>query len=278
MTQSCGTQCLIATGGLIPIRSWRTMIDLTFVPLTGIPLIEPGDDLGLLVAKAVRANELSIQDSDVLVVAQKIISKAEDRFVRLRDVSPSPHALELAELTGKDPRLVEVILWDTAQVIRAHQHVLIVAHHLGFICANAGIDHSNVGIEDDLVLRLPADPDQSARRLRARLSQLTGAAPAVIINDSHGRPWREGTVGVVIGLTGLTPVQDLRGHPDLFGYRLQHTTVGFADQIAAGASLVMGQTNEGIPAVLVRGLPYATVEDASAHQILRSPETDLFRQ
>lgn len=253
------------------------MTDLTFAPLTDIPLIEPGDDLGLLVASAIGATELVLQDSDVLVVAQKVISKAENRFVRLRDVTPSTQAFELAEVTGKDPRLVEVILWDTAQVIRARQQVLIVAHHLGFICANAGIDHSNVGTEDDLVLRLPADPDQSARRLRTRLRQLTGVSPAVIINDSHGRPWREGTVGVALGVAGLTPVQDLRGHPDLFGYRLQHTTVGFADQIAAGASLVMGQTNEGLPAVLVRGLDYPPAESASAAQILRPPETDLFR-
>lgn len=253
------------------------MPDLIFTPLSGIPLIKPDDDLGGLVASAVKSAGLWLQDSDVLVVAQKVISKAENRFVRLRDVTPSPRAMELAQVTGKDPRLVEVILWDTAEVIRARQYVLIVAHHLGFICANAGVDHSNVGPEDDLVLRLPADPDASARRLRARLQQLTGAAPGVIINDSHGRPWREGTVGTVIGLAGLNPVQDLRGCPDLYGYHLQHTTVGFADQIAAGASLVMGQADEGLPVVLVRGLTCSPAEDISAHQILRPPETDLFR-
>jgi coenzyme F420-0:L-glutamate ligase/coenzyme F420-1:gamma-L-glutamate ligase len=253
------------------------MTDLSFIPLAGIPLVKPGDDLGVLVTEATHTAGLTLRNSDILVIAQKIVSKAENRYVRLRDVTPSPHALELAEVTGKDPRLVEVILWDTAEVIRAVPHVLIVAHHLGFICANAGVDHSNVGPEDDLVLRLPADPDESARRLRARLRELTGAAPAIIINDSHGRPWREGTTGVVIGLAGLAPVQDLRGHPDLFGYPLQITTVGFADQIAAGASLVMGQADEGLPAVLVRGLSYQPTENASAHHILRPPETDLFR-
>jgi coenzyme F420-0:L-glutamate ligase/coenzyme F420-1:gamma-L-glutamate ligase len=185
--------------------------------------------------------------------------------------------MELAETTGKDPRLVEVILWDTTEVIRACQSVLIVEHHLGFICANAGVDHSNVSAEADMVLRLPADPDESARRLRTRLRELTGAAPAIIVNDSHGRPWREGTLGVAIGLAGLAPIQDLRGHPDLFGYHLQHTTVGFADQIAAAASLVMGQADEGRPVVLVRGLAYQPGEDGSAHQILRSRESDLFR-
>jgi coenzyme F420-0:L-glutamate ligase/coenzyme F420-1:gamma-L-glutamate ligase len=253
------------------------MADLNFIPLTGIPLVKPGDDLGILVTSAVKEAGLSLHDSDILVVAQKIVSKAENRFVYLGDVSPSPRAVELAEVTGKDPRLVEVILWDTAEVIRAVPHVLIVAHQLGFICANAGVDHSNVGGESDMVLRLPAGPDQSARRLRARLRELTGTAPAVIINDSHGRPWREGTLGVAIGLAGLTPVQDLRGHPDLFGYDLQHTTVGFADQVAAGASLVMGQADEGLPVVLVRGLAYQPNASVAARQMLRQRETDLFR-
>jgi coenzyme F420-0:L-glutamate ligase/coenzyme F420-1:gamma-L-glutamate ligase len=250
---------------------------LTLIPLTDIPLVNPGDDLATFIASAAAAADLSLGDSDILVVTQKIVSKAENRFVRLRDVTPSPEAMALAEITGKDPRLVEVILWDTAEVVRARQNVLIVEHRLGFICANAGVDHSNVSPETDVVLRLPADPDESARQLRAGLRELTGAAPAVIINDSHGRPWREGTAGVAIGLAGLTPTQDLRGHPDLFGYKLQHTTVGFADQVAAAATLVMGQADEGWPAVLVRGLAYQPGEDVSARQILRPRETDLFR-
>jgi coenzyme F420-0:L-glutamate ligase/coenzyme F420-1:gamma-L-glutamate ligase len=258
-------------------RPILTVTDLRLIPLTGIPLVKPGDDLGLLMAEASRAARLELHESDILVVAQKIVSKAEDRFVHLRDVSPSPRALELAEITSKDARLVEVILWDTTEVIRARQNVLIVAHNLGFICANAGVDHSNVGPDDDLVLRLPADPDASAQQLRARLRALTGAAPAVIVNDSHGRPWREGTAGVAIGLAGLEPVQDLRGHPDLFGYQLQITTVGLADQVAAAASLVMGQADEGLPAVVVRGLAYQPAENASARRILRPRETDLFR-
>lgn len=253
------------------------MNKLTLIPLTGIPLVKPGDDLGALVAAAANTAGLSLQDSDILVVTQKIVSKAENRFVRLDEVVPSPRAMELAKITGKDPRLVEVILWDTAQIIRASQSLLIVEHHLGFISANAGVDHSNVSAEASTVLRMPADPDESARRLRTRLRELTGAAPAVIINDSHGRPWREGTVGVAIGLAGLVPVQDLRGRPDLFGYHLQYTTVGFADQVAAAASLVMGQADEARPVVLVRGLAYEPGEDASARQILRPRETDLFR-
>jgi coenzyme F420-0:L-glutamate ligase/coenzyme F420-1:gamma-L-glutamate ligase len=250
---------------------------LTLIPLTDIPLVNPGDDLATFIASAADAADLSLGDSDILVVAQKIVSKAENRFVRLRNVTPSPEATALAEITGKDPRLVEVILWDTAEVVRARQNVLIVEHRLGVICANAGVDHSNVSPETDVVLRLPADPDKSARQLRAGLRELTGVAPAVIINDSHGRPWREGTAGVAIGLAGLTPTQDLRGHPDLFGYKLQYTTVGFADQVAAAATLVMGQADEGWPAVLVRGLAYQPREDVSTRQILRPRETDLFR-
>jgi coenzyme F420-0:L-glutamate ligase/coenzyme F420-1:gamma-L-glutamate ligase len=253
------------------------MNELTLIPLTGIPLVKPGDDLGALVAAAANTAGLFLQDSDILVVTQKIVSKAENRFVHLDEVIPSPRAMELAQITGKDPRLVEVILWDTAEIIRASQGLLIVQHHLGFISANAGVDHSNVSTKADTVLRLPADPDDSARRLRTRLRELSGAAPAVIVNDSHGRPWREGTVGVAIGVAGLVPVQDLRGRPDLFGYRLQYTTVGFADQVAAAASLVMGQADEGLPVVLVRGLAYQPGEDISAHQILRPPETDVFR-
>jgi len=253
------------------------MTDLTLIPIPNIPIVRPGDELGTLIAEAANAASLSLQDDDILVIAQKIVSKAENRFVRLRDVTPSPRALELAETTGKDPRLLEVILWDTAENVRIRRDLIIVEHRLGFICANAGVDHSNVGPEDDLVLRLPADPDESARRLRTCLRQLTGAAPAVIINDSHGRPWREGTEGVAIGVAGLVPVQDLRGQPDLFGYRLQHTTVGFADQIAAAASLVMGQADEGRPVVLVRGLTYQRSEDVSARQILRPRQMDLFR-
>jgi coenzyme F420-0:L-glutamate ligase/coenzyme F420-1:gamma-L-glutamate ligase len=240
-------------------------------------MVKPGDDLGALITDAARRVGLSLNDQDILVVTQKIVSKAEDRFVRLRDVKPSPRALELAEITGKDPRLVEVILWDASEIIRARRNLLIVAHHLGFISANAGVDHSNVGADSDLVLRLPVNPDTSARRLRARLAELTGAAPAVVISDSHGRAWREGTVGTAIGVAGLVPIQDLRGHPDLFGYQLQHTTVGFADQVAAAASLVMGQADEGLPVVLVRGLVYQPDEAVSARQILRPPETDVFR-
>jgi coenzyme F420-0:L-glutamate ligase/coenzyme F420-1:gamma-L-glutamate ligase len=250
---------------------------VSLVALTGIPLIEPGDDLGRVIADHLDP-AWALEDRDILVVTHKVVSKAEDRFVDLSTVRPGARAQELAGAVHKDPRLVEVILWDTAQVLRAVPGVLIVQHRLGFISANAGVDRSNVaGPHSSLVLRLPSDPDRSARQLRQRLHELTGARPAVVISDSHGRPWREGTVGVAIGVAGLAPVQDLRGVPDLFGYPLQITTVGFADQVAAAASLVTGQAAEGLPVVLVRGLAYPPDEGASARQILRPPGADLFR-
>ncbi|MCS7260629.1 MAG: coenzyme F420-0:L-glutamate ligase [Anaerolineae bacterium] len=253
---------------------------LSLIPLTGIPIVQPGDDLGQLIVQALARTDggITLHDEDILVVTQKVVSRAEGRFVALRSVQPSPQACELAARTGKDARLVEVMLWDTAEVVRVAPRVILVRHRLGFVCANAGVDASNVAEpEAEMVLRLPADPDRSAQQLRARIRELTGAAPAIVISDSHGRPWREGIVGVAIGIAGLQPVQDLRGVPDLFGRPLQITTVGFADQIAAAASLVSGQAHEGLPVVLVRGLSYQRDETASARALLRPPESDLFR-
>ena len=250
---------------------------MQLLPVIGLPLIRPGDDLARLIVAAMNQAGLSLTGADIVVVAQKVVSKAEDCFVRLAEVTPSPRAVELAELTAKPAAQVEVILWDTAAVIRAQKDLLIVEHRLGFISANAGVDHSNVGPEAGLLLRLPSDPDASARRLRQRLLDLTGANPPLLIIDSHGRPWRRGTVGVVIGLSGLAPVQDLRGRPDLFGEPLRHTDVGQADQIAAAASLLMGQAAEGCPVVIVRGLPFTFDETAKAADVLRPKELDVFR-
>ncbi len=248
-----------------------------FIPLPHIPLIQPGDNLAGLIVASLSKADLSLTGHDIVVIAQKIVSKAEGRFVRLSAVIPSVRALELAELTGKPAAYVEVVLWDTAEIIRAQKGLLIVEHKLGFISANAGVDRSNVGSEQEVLLRLPVDPDASARAIRRRLAKLTGISPPVLIIDSHGRPWRKGTVGVTIGLSGLAPVQDLRGKPDLFGQPLQYTEVGFADQIAAAASLLMGQAAEGCPVVVIRGLSFTFDEQAKAADVLRPKETDVFR-
>lgn len=250
---------------------------LQLIPLPHIPLVRPGDDLAGLILEASRRLDLSLADSNVVVIAQKIVSKAEGRLVKLAEVTPSARALELAELTGLPAAQIEVILWDTAEIIRTRKNLLIVEHRLGFISANAGIDQSNVAPEAGLLLRLPADPDASAAAIRRRLADLAGVRPPVLIIDSHGRPWRLGTVGVTIGLSGLAPVQDLRQAPDLFGRPLQHTEVGFTDQIAAAASLLMGQAAEGCPVVVVRGLPFTPNEAARAADVLRPREMDLFR-
>ena len=253
------------------------MNSLHLIPLCDIPLVQPGDDVaGLIITAAQKAN-LTLAGVDIVVIAQKIVSKAEDCFVRLSEVTPSTRALELAEITGKPAAQVEVILWDTAEVVRAKPGLLIVQHKLGFISANAGIDHSNVSAESNVLLRLPSNPDASARAIRRRLLDLAGINPPVLIIDSHGRPWRKGTTGVVIGLSGIAPVQDLRGTPDLFGDPLQHTDVGFTDQLAAAASLLMGQAAEGCPVVIVRGLPFTVDEQAAAADVLRPKEMDVFR-
>jgi coenzyme F420-0:L-glutamate ligase/coenzyme F420-1:gamma-L-glutamate ligase len=249
---------------------------LTLTPLPGLPLVQTGDDLAALALAGVARAGIALQDGDVLVLAQKIVSKAEGRMVRLADVSPGPRALALAADTGKDPRLVELILRESREVLRQRPGLIIVEHRLGFVCANAGIDHSNVAEGDDCYLLLPEDPDGSADRLRRALEAASGARLGVAIIDSHGRAWRTGTVGVVIGLSGLPGLVDRRGDPDLFGYRLQVTEVGAADELAAAASLVMGQAAEGTPVVHVRGFPYP-LREARLAEVLRERERDMFR-
>jgi len=247
------------------------------IPLTNIPLIQPGDNLAELIFEAWQQIDRPKADTDIIVVAQKVVSKAENCFVRLSEITPSEQAHNLAKITGKPPQLIEAILWDTAEIIRAKPGLLIVQHKLGFISANAGLDHSNVSPDPDILLRLPPNPDASARRIRQQLAKLAGIRPPVLIIDSHGRPWRFGTVGVTIGLSGIAPVQDLRGTPDPFGEPLQYTDVGFADQIAAAASLIMGQAAEGCPVVIIRGLAFTPDEQASAANVLRPKNMDVFR-
>jgi coenzyme F420-0:L-glutamate ligase/coenzyme F420-1:gamma-L-glutamate ligase len=251
------------------------MISLISVP--DIPHIQAGDDLANILLDALERAGLVLLDGDVVAIAQKIVSKAEGRLVALVDVEPGEYAVKLAEQVGKDPRLVELILRESEEVSRVRPGVIIVRHRLGFTSANAGIDRSNVGPGDgERVLLLPLDPDASAARLRAALQAATGAAVGVVITDSHGRPFRLGTVGVAIGVAGIPALWDRRGEPDLYGYRLQHTDVGVADEIAAAAGLLMGQAAEGLPAVLIRGLRLPPA-DGRAADLIRPKEQDLYR-
>jgi coenzyme F420-0:L-glutamate ligase/coenzyme F420-1:gamma-L-glutamate ligase len=255
------------------------MVDrLEIIGLPGIPMVQPGDDLDALAISALVDAAIAPEPGDVLVIAQKIVSKAENRFVDLATVRPSAEAETLAEETGKDPRFCEVVLSESKRIVRHRENLIIVEHKLGFVMANAGIDHSNVAPGDgrELVLLLPADPDASARAIRDLLVASYQVPIAVIISDSFGRPWRRGTVGVAIGAAGLPSIIDWRGHPDLFGRALEVTETGFADEIAAAASLVMGQADEAMPMVLVRGLNW-TAADADAAALVRPPEHDLFR-
>jgi len=253
---------------------------LSLIPLRDFPLVKPGDDIPGLISEALKKNDLSLQDGDILVLAQKIVSKAENRLVNLSMVQPSAKAEHYAALTGKDPRLLELILSESQQVLRTRENLIIVEHRLGFISANAGIDHSNVsgpwGAPEDWVLLLPENPDASALKIRQTLEKATGKRIGVLIIDSHGRAWRYGTVGVTIGLSGLPGLVDLRGKRDLFDYQLRVTQVGAADELAGGASLVMGQAGEGTPVVLAKGFPY-DLREAEFKELIRPEELDLFR-
>lgn len=256
------------------------MQPLVFTPIPKIPLIHPGDDLPALLLTALEGADLSIQDGDILVLAQKIVSKSENRLVNLNEVRPSAHAIELGKSAEKDPRLVELMLRESRSVLRHRPGTIIVEHRLGFVCANAGIDHSNVegpyGNPEDWVLLLPEDADASADRIRKAIETRLQVRIGVMIIDSHGRAWRIGTVGISIGFSGIPGLVDLRGQPDMFGYQLRVTQVAAADELAASASLVMGQADERIPAVLVRGFPYP-LREGSFSELHRPLDLDLFR-
>src|SRR5947207_2081699 len=253
----------------------RSNVEILAVP--GIPLVRKDDDLVALIGEGLARGGIMPRDGDVLVLTQKIVSKAEARMVDLAAIEPSTEAIELAGKVQKDPRLVELILSESVRVVRSRPGVLIVEHRLGFVMANAGIDQSNVAPADGTqrALLLPIDPDASAAALQARLSRMYGVSLAVIITDSFGRAWRRGTVGVAIGAAGLPALLDLRGNPDLFGRALQVSITGFADEIAAAASLVMGQGNEAQPAVLVRGLLWKGAANP-ASELVRPAAEDMF--
>jgi coenzyme F420-0:L-glutamate ligase/coenzyme F420-1:gamma-L-glutamate ligase len=250
-------------------------------PVPNLPLIYPGDDLARLIVDHLAAVGEQLQTGDILVIAQKVVSKAEGRLVRINDIQPGAEAQQIAETIGKDPRVIQVILDDSRSIIRIRRGLLVVEQQGGWICANAGVDRSNVEPDqagNEYLTLLPVDADASAERLRAQLQHYTGLALGIIISDSHGRAWRVGTTGVTIGCAGLPPIWDQRGLHDLFGYELQSSEECIADELASAASLLMGQSDEGQPAIVVRGyqVPAGTAP-APARTIQRPAAMDAFR-
>jgi coenzyme F420-0:L-glutamate ligase/coenzyme F420-1:gamma-L-glutamate ligase len=248
----------------------------------GMPMIKPGDDLPALIVQQLRAAGERLQAGDIIVIAQKVVSKAEGRLVRVNDVEASEQAQELAATVGKDPRVIQVVLDDSRAILRVRRGLLVVEQRSGWVCANAGVDRSNVQPdgESDYLALLPEDADASAESLQARLAKLSSIEPrdlAVIINDSHGRAWRIGTTGVCIGCAGLPPVWNQRGLHDLFGYELVASEECIADELAGAASLMMGQSNEGRPAIVIRGYQLPPAPPANAQAIQRPAESDAFR-
>lgn len=251
---------------------------LSFTAVPGIPEVCAGDDLAGLIMAALRAGELELRDHDVLVLSQKIVSKAQARAVDLGSVAVSARARELAATCAKDPRLVELILRESSAVLRAVPGVLIVRHRLGLVCANAGIDQSNLDGAQDQVLLLPEAPDQAAADLQAALEQHSAAKLGVLIADSFGRPWRMGVCGVCIGCAGIDPLLDQRGRRDRAGRELAVTQIALADQLCAGAGLLSGEADEGLPVIRVRGLgAEAFARPGPAARLIRPLDTDLFR-
>jgi coenzyme F420-0:L-glutamate ligase / coenzyme F420-1:gamma-L-glutamate ligase len=248
--------------------------EVRIIGLQGLPNITPGMDLAQLIVEATQAQELTFTGGDILVVTQKIVSKAEGQLVELHTVTPSPFAVQVAKVQEKDPQIVEVVLRESKRVVRMAQRTIIAETHHGFVCAHAGVDESNVAGEGTVVL-LPVDADASARRLRQDIRERTGVELAVIISDTFGRPWRQGLANVAIGIAGMEPFKDYRGLPDTEGRILKVTTLAVADELAAAAELVMGKLDR-VPVALIRGYPY-TPGDGTATQLVRAPERDLFR-
>lgn len=251
---------------------------ISFSALEGVPEIQSGDDLADVIATALTANGITLRAYDVVAVAQKIVSKAEGRYLRLDSIEPSDRAREMAITCAKDPRFVEAVLRESTEVVRCVRDVLIVRHRLGFVVANAGVDQSNIVDAGEHVLLLPADPDASAARLRAALHARFAVPLAVIVTDSFGRPWRVGVCGTAIGCAGLAALVDMRGKADRFGRALRITQVAVADEIAAAATLAMGEADEGRPIAIVSGVAREFFsEDASARALIRPAGLDLFR-
>ncbi len=250
---------------------------LELFALPDIPMIQPGDNLAEIILRSLEQANLSLTTGDILIISSKIISKAENCYVDLRTITPSAEAQSLAEETRKDPRLVELVLQESTQVSRKAPHILIVTHRLGFTSANAGIDQSNTGsLDEHIALLLPRDPDESARNIALELKAQTGVLPAIIVSDTHGRPFRQGNINVAIGASGLPVLYDQRGESDLFGRELHATITPLADEIASAAGLLSGQADEGLPVILMRGLELPDAPHGTASDLLRPHDQDLY--
>jgi coenzyme F420-0:L-glutamate ligase/coenzyme F420-1:gamma-L-glutamate ligase len=247
---------------------------IQLTPILGIPEIRPGDDIGAMIAHSAVGMKFKLADGDIVVVAQKIVSKAEGRLVDLESITPSEFARSIAGGQNRDPRLIEIILRESVRIVRMEGHILITETRHGFVCANAGVDQSNVGGEHWVSL-LPVAPDESALLLRGRLAELLNVDVAVIVTDTFGRPWREGLTNVAIGIAGMNPLDDFRGKPDDYGKQLSATVLAVADELAAAAGLLMKKTSRR-PVVIIRGYEYGSGE-GSARELLRAKERDLFR-
>ena len=252
------------------------MDSVKIIAVENLPLIKQGDDLAELICNASEVQNTPIQEKDVLVITHVAVSKAEGNVVNLDKVSPSERAREVARETDKDPALVEVILRETKEIVRMRRNSLITETQSGIVCANAGVDRSNIEGERNIVL-LPKAPDASAQKIRQKIRELTGCDVAVIVSDTHGRPFRMGEINVAIGVAGMKPIRDRRGEKDLFGYVLRIKQTAVADELASAAELVIGQANEGIPVAIIRGYKYQSTENASATELTRPKEKDLFR-
>lgn len=253
-----------------------TFQKIEIISVPDIPLIKEGDNISQILLNCLEKNDIVLQDSDVIVIAQTIISKAERSIVNLREVNPSLKAVELSEETGKDPRLCELILREAVEIVRVGKGPIIAETKHGIICASCGIDHSNVEGDLDYVALLPEDSDRSAVEIREFIRKKTGKDVAVIINDTQGRPLRAGAVGTAIGSSGLVPIWVRAGESDLYGYILEASPIAIADELASAASILQGQSNEGIPVVIIRGARYLKGE-GTAKELLRDREKDLFR-
>ncbi len=252
------------------------MKTLQIIPIEKLPLISEGYNLGVLIVKAAEEQGSPLMDRDIVVVTHKIVSKAEGAIVNLDSISPSEQAKQIADKTKKDPAFVQLVLSESEDIVRIGPNSIIAENRNGAVSANAGIDKSNVAGERNVVT-LPKNPDKSAQQIRDAIKQLTGREVGVIISDTTGRPLRMGEVNVAIGVAGIKPMRDRRGEKDLFGYVLRIKQTAIADEIASAAELVIGQANEGIPVAIVRGYPYLTADKASAREIIRPKESDLFR-